>query len=137
MAANNLDCPNSPEFSKEEIEAYTPSNEDEAALNVFGRCHLRILHGQDPDEMPQKFPPIVSQRMQWPSNEEAYAWAKAAIWNVRKRDGQLFEPEQNKKHKTPGGAAGSCSTPATGDENLQPQQAAPPPAAVPFQLSSQ
>ena len=69
MAAN-LDSPNSPEFSKEEIEAYTPSNEDEAALNVFGRRHLRILHGQDPDEMPHKFTPIVSQHMQWPSNEE-------------------------------------------------------------------
>ena len=136
MAANQ-DPPNSPEFSKEDIEVYTPSNEDEASLNVFGRRRLRILNGQDPEEMPHKFTPIPSQHMQWPSNEEAYAWAKAAIWNVRKRDGQLFEPEQNKKHKTPGGAAGSCSTPATGDENLQPQQAAPPPAAVPFQLSSQ
>ena len=32
MAAN-LDCPVSPEFTKEEIDAYTPSNEDEASLN--------------------------------------------------------------------------------------------------------
>ena len=99
--------------------------------------YLRKLHGQDPDEMPHKFTPIVSQHMRWPSNEEAYAWAKAAIAAVRKRDGQLFEPLQNKKHKTPGGAAGSCSTTPATDENLQPQQAAPPPAAVPFPLSSQ
>ena len=87
MAAN-LDCPNSPEFSKEEIEAYTPSNEDEASLNVFGRRRLRILHGQDPEEMPHKFTPIPSQHMQWPSNEEAYAWAKAAIAAVRAVRGQ-------------------------------------------------
>ena len=136
MAAN-LDCPNSPEFSKEEIEAYTPSNKDDATLNVFGRRYLRKLHGQDPDEMPHKFTPIVSQHMRWPSNEEAYAWAKAVIRDVRKRDGQLLEPEQEKKQKTPGVAAGgSSSTPET-DENLQPLQAAPPPAPVPFSMSSQ
>ena len=136
MAAN-LDSSNSPEFSKEEIEAYTPSNEDEASLNVFGRRRLRILHGQDPEEMPHKFTPIPSQHMQWPSNEEAYAWAKAAIRAVRKRDGHLFEAEQEKKQKTPGVAAGgSSSTPET-DENLQPQQVAPPPAPVPFSMSSQ
>ena len=111
MAAN-LDSPNSPEFTKEEIDAYTPSNEDEASLNVFGRRRLRIMNGQDPELMPHKFTPIVSQHMQWPSNEEAYAWAKAAIAAVRKRNGQLFEPKQNKKHKTPGGDAGSCSTPS-------------------------
>ena len=71
MAAN-LDCPNSPEFSKEEIEAYTPSNEDEASLNAFGRRRLRIMNGQDPELMPHKFTlPITSQYMQWPSNEES------------------------------------------------------------------
>ena len=86
--------------------------------------------------MPHKFTPIPSQHMQWPSNEEAYAWAKAAIRAVRKRDGHLFEAEQEKKQKTPGVAAGgSSSTPET-DENLQPQQAAQPPAPVPFPLSS-
>ena len=86
--------------------------------------------------MPHKFTPIASQHMQWPSDEEAYAWAEAAKKNARKR--QLFGQQQNKKQKTPSVAAsGSCSTPMTGDENLHPQQAAPPPAAVPFQLSSQ
>ena len=136
MAAN-LDSPNSPEFTKEEIEAYTPSNEDEASLNVFGRRRLRIMNGQDPELMPHKFTPIVSYHYEWPTNKEAYSWAEAAIRKVRKRDGQLLEPEQEKKQKTPGVAAGgSSSTPET-DENLQPQQAAPPPAPVPFSMSCQ
>ena len=135
MAAN-LDSPNSPEFTKEEIDAYTPSNEDEASLNVFGRRRLRIMNGQDPELMPHKFTPIVSYHYEWPTNKEAYAWAEAAAQNRRKR--QLFEKHIfEKKQKTPGVAAGgSSSTPET-DENLQPLQAAPPPAPVPFSMSSQ
>ena len=123
MAAN-LDSPNSPEFTKEEIDAYTPSNEDEASLNVFGRRRLRIMNGQDPELMPHKFTPIVSYHYEWPTNKEAYAWAEAAARNTRKR--QLFEKHIfEKKLKTPGGAAGgSCSTTPATDENLQPQQAA-------------
>ena len=56
--------------------------------------------------------------------------------DARKR--QLSELKvSEKKLKTPGVAAGgSSSTPET-DENLQPQQAAPPPAPVPFSMPSQ
>ena len=62
-------------------------------------------------------------------------WAEAAKKRGRKR--QLFETEQVSEQKTPSVAVGGTgSTPVT-DENLQlPQQAPPPPAAVPFHLSS-
>ena len=95
------------------------------------------MNGQHPDEMPHKFTPKVTiPRLVWPSNEEAYAWAEKAIKDARKRP--LSEKKvSEKKLKTPGVAAGgSSSTPET-DENLQPQQAAPPPAPVPFSMSSQ
>ena len=94
------------------------------------------MNGQDPELMPHKFTPIVSYHYEWPTNKEAYAWAEAAAQNRRKR--QLFEKHIfEKKQKTPGVAAGgSSSTPET-DENLQPQQAAPPPAPVPFSMSCQ
>ena len=135
--APNQDTPNSPYETSQKIEAYTPSNESDATLSEFSRYDLRRMHGQDPEEMPHKFTPkAVSQRMLWPSNEEAYAWAEAAMKDARKR--QLSELKvSEKKLKTPGVAAGgSSSTPET-DENLQPQQAAPPPAPVPFSMPSQ
>ena len=46
MAATNKN-PCSPEFTKEEIEAYTPSIESESSLEFFGRRRLRIANGQE------------------------------------------------------------------------------------------
>ena len=77
MAATN-ENPCSPEFTKEEIEAYTPSNESEDSLDFFGRRRLRIMNGQDPVLHPKSFTPLVSQRMQWPTNDEAFEWAEPA-----------------------------------------------------------
>ena len=133
MAATN-ENPCSPEFTKEEIEAYTPSNESEDSLDFFGRRRLRIMNGQDPVLHPKSFTPLVSQRMQWPTNDEAFEWAeparkKRALFNTK-----LREKAQQKNLKTPC-AAGSSSTPIT-DENLI-QQPAPPPVAVPFSLPCQ
>ena len=128
--------PQSPE-TKAFVDSYTPSKESKEAQEFFGRRRLRIMNGQDPELMPHKFTPIVSYHYEWPTNKEAYAWAEAAARNTRKR--QLFEKHIfEKKLKTPGGAAGgSCSTTPATDENLQPQQAAPPPAPVPFSMSCQ
>ena len=115
MAATN-ENPCSPEFTKEEIEAYTPSNESEDSLEFFGRRRLRIMNGQDPVLHPKSFTPLVSQRMQWPTNDEAFEWAeparkKGALFNTK-----LREKAQQKNLKTPC-AAGSSSTPIT-NENL-------------------
>ena len=94
-----------------------------------------VCAGQDPEKHPEKFTPMPQvEPMQWPSNEEAFAWAEAAKKRVRKR--QLFEMQLLSEKKTPGVAAGGSSSPVT-NENQPPEQAAPPPAAVPFQLSSQ
>ena len=133
MAATNKN-PCSPEFTKEETEAYTPSNESEDSLDFFGRRRLRIMNGQDPVLHPKSFTPLVSQRMQWPTNDEAFEWAeparkKRALFNTK-----LREKAQHKSLKTPC-AAGSSSTPIT-NENLL-QQPAPTPVAVPFSLPCQ
>ena len=72
---------------------------------------FRIVNGQDPEKNPEKFTPLVDQRMKWPTDKEAYAWAEAAKENSRKRP--LFGAVERKKPKTPCGAAGSTSTPKT------------------------
>ena len=133
MAATN-ENPCSPEFTKEVMEAYTPSCESESLQEFYGRRRLRIINGQDPEKHPEKFTPIVSQHMQWPTNDEAFEWAeparkKRALFNTR-----LREKAQHKSLKTPC-AAGSSSTPIT-NENLL-QQPAPTPVAVPFSLPCQ
>ena len=89
MAATNKN-PCSPEFTKEEIEAYTPSIESESSLEFFGRRRLRIANGQDPEKHPNKFTPLISQRMEWPTNNEAFQWAeparkKRALFNIALR----------------------------------------------------
>ena len=126
MAATNKN-PCSPEFTKEEIEAYTPSIESESSLEFFGRRRLRIANGQDPEKHPNKFTPLISQRMEWPTNNEAFQWAeparkKRALFNIA-----LRMEAQQKKLKTPCATA-SSSTPIT-NENLT-QQPAPPPVAA-------
>ena len=133
MAATN-ENPCSPEFTKEVMEAYTPSCESESLQEFYGRRRLRIINGQDPEKHPEKFTPLVSQRLEWPTNDEAFLWAeparkKRALFNIA-----LREEAQQKKLKTPCATA-SSSTPIT-NENLT-QQPAPPPVAVPFPLSFQ
>ena len=112
MAAMNMadDEPLSPD-TQAYVNSYTPSNEPQESQDFFGRRALRIMNGQDPAKQPEKFTPPVSQRMVWPTNEEAYKWAepgrkKRALFNE--------EPEAEKKQKTPArGAEGSSSTPIT------------------------
>ena len=62
-------------FDQAHIDSYTPSNELQEALNVYGRRRLRMLNGQDPELHPEKFTPLPDMRMgmQWPTNEEAYS----------------------------------------------------------------
>ena len=67
MAATDQN-PCSPEFTKEEVMAYTPSIESESAQHFFGRRRFRIINGQDPALHPEKFTPVVGQRMEWPTN---------------------------------------------------------------------
>ena len=44
-----------PEFTKEVMEAYTPSCESESLQEFYGRRRLRIINGQDPEKHPEKF----------------------------------------------------------------------------------
>ena len=131
MAATDK-TPGSPEFTKEEVEAYTPSIESESAQQFFGRRRFRIINGQDPALHPEKFTPVVAQRMEWPTWVEAYEWADAAK-KSRKRG--LFELEQPSAKKTPGVAAGVSSTPAT-NENDPVGRASVVGPALPFQLEA-
>ena len=131
MAATDQN-PCSPEFTKEEVMAYTPSIKSESAQLFFGRHRFRIINGQDPALHPEKFTPLVSQRMQWPTWAEAYEWADAAK-KSRKRG--LFELEQPSEKKTPGVAAGVSSTPAT-NENDPVGRASLVGPALPFQLEA-
>ena len=133
MAANN-ENPRSPEFTRQEIEAYTPSDESEASLAVFGRRQLRIINGQDPAVHPEKFTPLVSQRMVWPTNDEAYNWAepgrkKRALFNIA-----LQEEAVKKNQKTPSRAAGSCSSTPNTEETAAAASSSYAGPAVPCQL---
>ena len=60
---------------------YTPSQESQDVQDFIGRRRLRILNGQDPEKMPDKFTPLVNLRKyEWPTWEEAQLWAEAKPW---------------------------------------------------------
>ena len=67
--------------------AYTPSIESESAQHFLGRRRFRTSSTarQDPALHPEKFTPVLSQCMEWPTNDEAYEWAEAAIGIPKKR----------------------------------------------------
>ena len=87
MAPNiNHDGPGPPSPDTQAyIDNYTPSKEPQSTQDFIGRYQLRRLNGQDPEQNPEKFTPIEDQRMKWPTDKEAYAWAEAAKENSRKR----------------------------------------------------
>ena len=91
------------------------------------------MNGQDPVLHPEKFTPVISQHMEWPTSDEAYEWAEAAMKQAHKR--QLFDVEQPSAKKTPGVAAGVSSTPAT-NENDPVGRASVVGPALPFQLEA-
>ena len=116
------------------INSYTPSKESQDSQDFFGRRMLRIMNGQRPETHPEKFTPLVDQRMKWPTNEEAYEWAepgrkKRALFN----SAMWAKVECQKKLKTPSGAAGSSSSPIT-DETAATASNTYAGPAVPIQL---
>ena len=70
--------PNSPD-TQAKIDCYTPSDESQEEQDFFGRRRLRIAAGQDAEKQPEKFTPPPRHHWAhfvWPTNEEAYAWAR-------------------------------------------------------------
>ena len=64
-----------------EISNYTPSQESKEEQDFFGRRRLRIANGQLPVLHPLHFTPVVVAdpiKFDWPTDEEALAWAEAA-----------------------------------------------------------
>ena len=129
--------PPSPD-TKDYIDNYTPSKERQEEQDFFGRRHLRIINGQDPEKNPEKFTPLEDQRMKWPTNDEAYAWAKNAKDMSRKR--AIFDNAERKIRKllcTPVVCAA-----AAGDGMLETNENVPAVAApvagppMPFQLEA-
>ena len=84
MLTQQEDSPDT-KAEKLHIANYTPSDEPASVQAFFGRRRLRINNGQDPNINPNKFTPPEDQRMKWPTDEEAYAWAEAGKENHRKR----------------------------------------------------
>ena len=68
--------PLSPE-GKAYVDNYTPSKDDPEVVAFFGRRHMRIANGQDPERHPEKFTPVRENLMhyKWPTDEEAELWA--------------------------------------------------------------
>ena len=120
------------EVLEKQIEAYSPSQESLEHQEFFGRRNLRIINGQDPEEMPHKFTPRPSMKMEWPTNEEAYAWAEKAVHNKRKR--QLFEENPpDKKLTSPDACARASSSPHTAfcqQQSVQPAEVDAVPCAL-------
>ena len=84
------------------IANYTPSNESQEEQDFFGRRRLRILNGQLPLGLhAMKFTPQPNPfKFDWPTDEEALAWAEAGKKHARRSLGQLLgETPLDKKQK--------------------------------------
>ena len=71
-----------------EISNYTPSQESKEEQDFFGRRRLRIANGQLPVLHPLHFTPVVVAdpiNFDWPTDEEALAWAEAAKKEAKKK----------------------------------------------------
>ena len=111
---------------------YTPSQESQDVQDFIGRRRLRILNGQDPEKMPDKFTPLVNLlKFEWPKNENARQWASSKPWDDETTWSRNCKPNKRQKKLELGGA--TSITPATeGTVAAAASSFAGP--SVPFQL---
>ena len=113
------------------IANYTPSNESQEEQDFFGRRRLRILNGQLPLGLhASKFTPQPNPfKFDWPTDEEALAWAEAGKKHARRSLGQLLgetpTPLDKKQKLSPETAVAA---------GQQPNVEAAAVAAMPFNL---
>ena len=77
---------------------YTPSQESQDVQDFIGRRRLRILNGQDPEKMPDKFTPLVNLlKFEWPKNENARQWASSKPWDDETTWSRNCKPNKRQK----------------------------------------